>query len=213
MLCMVPLLLLAAYLAICHVQILQSRFDQDAEHQARNLSAVIDSHLKAQIAALQMLAASPLIDDPNRWSELYSTAQSFREGFGGNVVFADLSMQMLFNTRTPFATSLPKLPVPRGHAAAPAALATGKAAVGDSFIGPIAKEQLIAVAVPVLREEQVRFLLLGVLETRFFQGLLDQVSLPAEWSLTLLDGADTVMATAKRYCWWRMNPPAGRWAS
>lgn len=56
MLCMVPLLLLADYLAICHVRVLQSRFDHDAEHQTRNLSATIDSHIKAQIAALQMAA-------------------------------------------------------------------------------------------------------------------------------------------------------------
>jgi PAS domain S-box-containing protein len=110
------------------------------------------------------------------------------------VIFADLDMRMLFNTRVPFGTALPKLPRPKGRAAAPTAVETGKPAVSDSFLGPVAQEPLIAIAVPGLRDDKVAFLLLTTFEVRQFQDRMEHVILPAGWSLTLLDGNGAVMA-------------------
>jgi PAS domain S-box-containing protein len=198
-LCVLPLVILAGYLAINHVYTLQDQRDREAAHQVRNVATAIDLQLGAQIAALQMLAASPLADDPPRLHEFYHEAQGFHASFGGHVVLADRSMQMIFNTRAPFGAPLPKLPVPKGHAAAPAVLATGKPAVGDMFLGPIAKEPLVAVVAPLIRAGHTRFLLLSSIETRQFQHSLDEVALPAGWSLTVRDGNGEVMA--------RRSPP------
>lgn len=52
-----------------------------ASDQAYNITTAIDRHLNAQIAALKMLAASPLVDDPSRWNDLYIDAQGFRQNF------------------------------------------------------------------------------------------------------------------------------------
>jgi PAS domain S-box-containing protein len=189
-----PLVILAVYLAINHVRTLEDQRNQEATNQAHNIATSIDHHLEAQIAALQMLAASPLLDDPPRLNELYNEARGFRESFGGHVILADLSMQMIFNTRAPLGAVLPRLPVPKGHAAAPEALETGRPAVGDMFPGPIAKEPLVAVAAPVLRNGQTKFLLLSIIETRRFQQHVDEVALPTGWSVSILDGKDEVMA-------------------
>ncbi|MFZ1983280.1 MAG: PAS domain S-box protein [Desulfatitalea sp.] len=193
-LCVIPLVLLAVYQAATHVRALQSQYHQQAEDLAHNVAAAIDHHLAARIAGLQMLAASPLVDDPPRLSEFYREAQGSRESFGSHIVLADTAMQMLLNTRVPFGESLPKLPTPKGHAAAPEVLATGRPSVGDMFHGPIAKEPLIAIAVPVARAGQTRYLLLSTIEARQFQQRLDQVALPPGWILTLRDGRDEVIA-------------------
>lgn len=193
-LCVLPMVLLAGYLAIEHVTSLQSQRDQHAADLVCNVATAIDRHLDARIAGLRVLATSPLVDDPKRWHELYQEAQGFRESFGSHVVFADPSLQMRFNTRVPFGESLPKLPTPKGHAAAPEALETGRPSVGDLFLGPIAKEPLVAVVVPVLREGRTRFLLLSTIEASQFQRSLDQVALPAGWFLTLLDSKQEVIA-------------------
>ncbi|MFA5083652.1 MAG: cache domain-containing protein, partial [Hydrogenophilaceae bacterium] len=193
-LCMLPLVLLAAYLAGNHVLTQQAERDATAGNLAQNFAAAIDQNLNARIDALGMLAMSPLIDDPGRWRDLYQEAIGFQRNFDSHVVFADRDMHMLFNTRVPFGTALPDLPRPEGHAAAPAALATGKAAVGDIFIGPIAKEPLVAVAVPVQRQGRTAFLLIAVFEGRQFQQRLDEVALPSGWSLSLLDGRGEVIA-------------------
>jgi PAS domain S-box-containing protein len=198
-LCVGPLALLALFLAGVHVHTLQRQRDQGAWDRTRNLATALDHDLAARMAALQALAASPLMDDPPRLEEFYREAQGFRASFTGHVVLADLSTQMLFNTRVPFGTPLPKLPVPKGHAAAPAAMETGKPAAGDMFFGPIAKEPLVAVVVPIIRERRTKALLLSIIETKIYEQRLAEVAVPAGWSLTLLDGKNEVMA--------RRSPP------
>jgi PAS domain S-box-containing protein len=206
-LCVLPLVLLTVYLAGNHIHTLQTQRDRDAEDRVRNVANALDRNLSARIAALQVLAVSPLVDDPPRMKEFYKEAQGFRENFGGHVILADLSMQMLFNTRVSYGAVLPKLPQPKGRAAAPTALASGSPAVGDMFFGPIANEPLVAVVVPVIRNGQARGLLLSIIETRQFHQRLDEVALPEGWSLTLLDGEDEVMA--RRSPMDRENSPSG----
>jgi len=189
-----PLVFLAVLVAGRYVYTLQSQQDQEASDRVHNLATALDRELQARIAALQALAASPLMDDPPRLAEFYREAQGFRQSFTGNIILADLSSQMLFNTRVPLGAPLPKLPVPKGHAAVPAVIATGKAAVGDMFFGPIAKEPLVAVVVPVMRQGEMRALLMNILETAQFQKILDELALPAGWSVTLLDGKGAIMA-------------------
>ena len=186
--CVGPLILLAAYLAIDRVRHVQDDRDLRAADLAKNLAATIDQDLTARIGALHMLAVSPLADSAAHWEALYQEAQGFRQSFSSHVILADLEMQMIFNTRAPFGTALPRLPRPQGHAAAPIALETGKPAVGDTFHGPIAGEPLVAIAVPALRDGKVALLLLTTFETRQFQHYLDQTALPPGWSVALLDG-------------------------
>ena len=191
---MAPLLVLAIWLEVNHVGIRQRILDTAASEKAQNLATHIDNQIRAQIAALEVLASSPLIDDPARWSEFYTMALSFRSGFGGHVILADTSMQMLINTRSKLGSKLPKLPVPKGRAAAPIVLQTGEPTVGDSFLGPIAGEQLVAVVVPVVRGGRIRYLLLGTIETRRYQNLIENLAMPAGWLAVLRDGGGEIMA-------------------
>jgi hypothetical protein len=198
-LCVLPLVLLAIYLAMTHVRTLQAQYEREGEHQARNVAAAIDRQINTQIAALQLMTASPLLSAPQRLDEFYQEARAFRDNFGGNVILADPSMQMLLFTRQPYGTPLPKLPRPKGRAAAPTALETGKPAVGDMFTGRIIKEPLVAVAVPVIRDGRTKCVLLSIIETSQFRERLSEVSLPADWTVALFDGQGEVMA--------RRSPP------
>src|SRR3990172_10394332 len=103
-LCVLPLVLLAVYLAVYRVQTIQAERDLEAENLAKNLATAIDQHLNTRIGALHMLAVSPLADDASRFKELYQEAQGFHQSFGSHVILADLNMRMLFNTRVPFGT-------------------------------------------------------------------------------------------------------------
>ncbi len=193
-LCVLPLLLLALFLAVTHVRTLQVERTQEAANYLHNAKVALDRTLGWRIGGLQILATSPLADAPARMGDFYQEALRFRSQLGGHIILADPQMQMLFNTRVDFGTALPKLPKPKGHAAAPAALATGRPAVGDQFFGPIAKEPLVAIAVPVLRDGTPRALLLSTVEAVQFQERLDVLSLPADWILTLVDGNNAAIA-------------------
>jgi len=189
-----PIVLLALFLAGLHIRTLQRQQDQEAKDQTLNIMKTIDRDLSARIAALRTIAASPLVDDPSRLEEFYRSAQGFRENFTGHIVLADMSTQMLLNTRVPLGSPLPKLPAPKGFAAAPYVMKTGKPAVGDMFPGPIAKEPLVAVVAPVKREGQTRALLLSIIETRQYQELLDDLTLPGGYSASILDSKGDVIA-------------------
>ena len=193
-LCVGPLGVLSIYLAIERVRDVQDNRDREARGIATTLAGDVDQFLNARIGALGMLAQSPLIDVAARRAELYEEAQAFRRSFGGHVIVADPGLHMLLNTRVPFGTALPPLPVPKGRAAVPIAFASGRPAVGDLFIGPVAKEPLVAVAAPALRDGRAAFVVLTVFEVRQFQAQLEAVGLPAGWSLALLDGSGGTMA-------------------
>jgi PAS domain S-box-containing protein len=196
-LCVLPLLFLAVYLAVNHVQTLKNQRERDAVGRVLSVASTIDSQLRAHIAGLQLLAESPLIDNPPRLHEFYKEALAFRTSYGGHIILADLSTQMILNTRVPFGTSLPKLPVPKGHAAVPLVLATGKPAVSDMFYGPIARQPLVAVVAPIIRNNRIKFFLVNTFEVRQFQHILDELLLPAGSSVTVLDGKNGVIVHSR----------------
>jgi PAS domain S-box-containing protein len=193
----VPLTLLYLLFAGVYVHKIQQEQNRAAADQARNLAKAIDRDLESRVAVLLTLAGSPFLDDPIQLERFYRQAQAYREYFSGHVVLADVSMQMLLNTRKPLGEPLPTLPEPKGHAAAPEVMKTQKPAVGDMFFGPIAKETLVAVVVPVMRNGNIKAILLSIIEARQYQKILDDLSLPPGWSATLLDGNDEVMADRK----------------
>ncbi len=193
-LCILPLILLATYLVINVIITTQQKQDQEATRLANDFNTLIEQSLDSRIRALNILAMSPLIEQETTWPALYREAQGFEQSFGSQVILANPAMQMLFNTRVPFGTPLPRLPVPRGHAAAPTALATGQPAVSDQFRGPVANKLLVAIAVPVTRSGKVIALLLTTIETRQLQDHIANMLVPDGWYLRLHDGNNTVMA-------------------
>ena len=196
-LCMFPLVLLALFLSSNYVDKIQEQQDQEAWRQVRNLGLAIDRELDARVYSLQALASSPLLDNLNQLEDFYEEAKRFRNVFNGHIILADLFSQMLFNTRVPLGSTLPKLPVPKGFAAAPAVLETGKPAVGDSFIGPIANFPLIAIVVPVLRQGELQALLINIKYSTEYQKILDGITLPHGYSISLLDSAGGVVASRR----------------
>lgn len=194
LLCVIPLLLLVIYIATVRVADLSAESARRAEQVARNLRVAIDNDLRARIAGLQAMADSPLADAPNL-RLLYLEARAYDTHFGGRVVLADTRLQPLFNTRVPFGDPLPpRLPTPAGVAAAPRALASGRPAVGDSFIGQSVNTRLVAVAVPVMRDGQARQVLLNTIEISAIQRLVESLELPAGWRATVTDGSGQALA-------------------
>ncbi|MEO8121750.1 MAG: PAS domain S-box protein, partial [Rhodoferax sp.] len=193
-LCVLPLVLLAAYLAIEDVRKGHNARNRDAENLAKNLVSVIDQGLSARIGALHMLAASPLADQVPRWLEFYEAAQGFHQSFGSHVIFSDPQRRMLFNTRMPFGAAPTLMPPHKGRGATLTTLETGQPAVGDVFLGPVANGPVVGVAVPGLRDGKTAFVVSTTIEIHQFQPYLEQMALPSGWSLALLDGTGETIA-------------------
>lgn len=195
-LCVLPLAALSIWLAFDNVQQVRANQQVQANNLAHNFATSIDQYLQARIVALQFLAASPLFDDASRLSELYAVARHYRASLDTHVIVAEVggSRRMLINTRVPFGEPLPDLPRPGGRSAAAEALATGRPAVGDLIKGPVAGEPLVAIALPVVREDRATYLLLATPEAAQFQRRIERVALPSGWILSLLDSRSEVIA-------------------
>jgi PAS domain S-box-containing protein len=192
---MLPLALLAIYLGFDSVLKIRAADDRASARLASQMASAVDQALQARMDALRVLAGSPLLEGTQRLADFYGEAQSARRTFGGQVILADLNGQMLIHTGYPFGSALPVLPRPAGNAAVPKALASGRPEVGDSFIGPLARTRLVAIAAPVGQAGTARQVLLTTLDMQQLQHVVDQVPLPQGWSIAVLDGASEAMVS------------------
>lgn len=194
---LLPLLVLATGLAAYHVQSGLTEMNASAGRRVNNYIAQIDSFLEARIMALEMLAQSSLADDPAHWPVFYAQAQAFQRSFNSHVIFTDAQRQMLFNTRVPFGTPLPRLPeAKQGRSAALEALETGEPVVGDIVQGPVANQPLVAIVVPGLHEGTVSHLLLVTTTSRELQQRVAALRQDRNWAITVRDSAGGVIASS-----------------
>lgn len=193
-LCVLPPLALSAILAAWHVDDVRRDHVEQAQRLAASTAGALDHHLRARLAALEILARSPLADDPSRPEGLYRAAQAYRETFDSHVALASPDGRMLFNTLVPLHEALPPMPRPEGRSALQLALSTTAPAVGDLFAAPLAGEPLVAMAVPGLRDGRVRFVLLSVAGTRHLARHLGEQPLPPQAALTLRDSLGAAVA-------------------
>ncbi len=193
-LCMLPLVLLAAWLAYDRVSAQHAAIEQEARHRVADAAGTLDLRLRPRLRALTVLSHAAAFDDVANWPVAHELARDFHEVFGSHVILADAQGRMLFHTDRPFGTPLPPLPVPAGVAAAPRALATLEPAVGDSFIGPVAGVPLVALAVPLQRDGQPDRVLLSPTQTARVQGWLDEIELPEQLRLSVFDSRRQLIA-------------------
>ena len=195
--CVSPLALLAAFLAIDYVRHEHDEHDLEARRLASALAGMIDHDLGLRIAALQILALSPLADDASRWPDFYREAHGFRQSLGSDVVFADLDQRMRFHTRAPLGATLPALAWPSGRAGLQTTPDRVKPAVSDLLRDPFGDEMLVAVVVPGLREGRAAFFMATAIGLTEFQTHLDRAALQDShpgWSVALLDGSGATIA-------------------
>jgi signal transduction histidine kinase len=196
-LCVLPLLLLAGWLAYDSFHERRLHVEQDSLRLAANYAAIVDRQLRSRIRGLTLLDASPLVDDPAHWQDLYRQARVFREQFGGNVIFAVASepLRTVFDTKAPF-----RAPPGEWVGSETPAVAALAAAAGEPIVGNLCacrgdQQDSVALAVPVRREGRVAYVLTATFDAAYFGQLLQEASVPAGWRLSLVDGTGRPIAT------------------
>ncbi|MFG6485533.1 PAS domain S-box protein [Roseateles sp. BYS78W] len=190
---MLPLALLSTWLAVDQVRRLHTADDRAAQLLAQHLAGQVDELLGDRELALQLLASSPRLDEADL-ADFHRRARALRDLVGGEVVLADNQGRMLLHTARQLGDALPSLPRPGGHGAAPAALASGKPEVGDLFVGPVAHQSMVAVAVPVLRVGAAPRVLLTPIDVQRFEALIDAAAIPEGWHVVLRDSQGALVA-------------------
>ncbi len=198
-LCMMPLVVLGFVLVATQVRTVEERRSLVEQSLARTVARAIDQIFEVRLTGLELLArtmSDQASDSLGRFNatKARSLAQHYLVVQGTHVVIGSVSGAMLVNTRVPEGQALPNTTFYPGHAAMASAMASGSEVLGDIFIGPLAKTELVAIAVPMVMRSGERFGLMTTIETAELQRRIEQFNLPPTWSLTIKDGTGRTAA-------------------
>jgi PAS domain S-box-containing protein len=112
-----------------------------------------------------------------------------------NVVLIDVTGQVVLNTQVDFGSVLPRY---GNQAQLRQVFATGKTVISDVFTGGFSGKPAVSVAVPVMRQGQVIYLLSIAFNAEGLNGLLHQQKLPEDWIVTVLDSTGTITARTRK---------------
>ncbi|MBC5763943.1 sensor histidine kinase [Ramlibacter albus] len=197
--------LLARLAAVMQVPVLAAcvalfviQWDNQMDHareEMRTTTSAIAAKLRERFAAIErrmdkLAAEVPPGDDPQALAEFHAKASRVaRELEVEVIVLVRPDGQQVVNTRVPFGSPLPHSP--EGMLKA---VRTGRPAVSDLAVAPVAKVHAAGLSVPVIRDGHIAYGLNAGLEHTNFRRLLDTVALPEGWSACIADTRRTVVA-------------------
>ena len=171
----------------------------------RALAAAVDAELHRSVSALQALGQSPSLDlgELKRFHEVMRRLHAVRPDWV-TVTLADASGQQLANASQPFDAPLPKVVDPQSLERA---VRTARPAIGTLTEG---RRNVFAVPVrvPVLRGDEVRFVLTAAVRPENFVELLARQRIPPEWVISVFDAANARVARSRQHAEFLNRPPA-----
>jgi PAS domain S-box-containing protein len=192
--CTLPLLLLAAWFGFERLRDDREAVRHEASHLLAAAQSLIDQSVRARLAGLQALAASPLADDPAHAADFHREAQGYRAAFGSHVALVDAQRGTRLHTAVPPGSPAPPAPRPAGRSAIHEAFERGVPAVGDRFQGTLANDPLIGLAAPGLRDGRVAFVVGTIVPLRQIESLLTGLPPVPGFGVTLFDSQGTPLA-------------------
>jgi two-component sensor histidine kinase/PAS domain-containing protein len=191
----VPLLVFAAFLVSRYAQNDRVRFEREAAQIARHVRLVVDAELSALLSLLRGLATSSALAAGDL-AQFHVEAKRLVEGTSAVVVLRELGPRQLVNSGRPFGASLP--PAIMLSSANQAALAAGRAVVGDVYASPLSGETRIAVTLPIPRDGQPPYVLALTVPTSRIKDVLLPAA-PPGWVLGVGDRSGTFVARSERH--------------
>ena len=171
----VPPLLLAVVTTARWVNSERARLEVATRETNDRAMAQVDRYLAGKTAMLQALATSPAIDSDD-FKRLDEQARELLDLQGLNIVLRGLDGQQLINTRVPWGTTLPQVPVrePDRQAAI-----TRAPFISDLYPGVMARAPLARIIVPVIRNKEVWYTLTASLSPAALSKLLREAGVRA----------------------------------
>lgn len=192
--CIVPPLLVSAYLVTFAYTKARAGAENDIVDTARALRQAVDATLHGVQSSLQVLAASPSLrsDDLPAFDEM---AREVLQGLPGNVIaLIDATGQQRVSTMVPFGQPLPRTGVPD---LIRAVFNSGRPAVSGFFIGATSKLPQVGVGVPVFRDGKVVYALVLGLNPAGLAEILQRQKIPEDWTVAILDSGGTIVARTR----------------
>lgn len=189
--CAVPATLVASLLIVLAYRDGRAVLTERAAATSRLAMGAVDEEIRDAIAALQVLATSPPLEQDDLAAFHAQALRVLPLQPGRHVVLSDLGGRQLVNTLVPFGLSLPPHGQPRLQRAV---LDDGKAAVSDLVVDSLQHRPEVTVEVPVVVGGHVLYTLAMGLRPDRFADVLARVQPASDWVVTVIDRTGTVIA-------------------
>jgi signal transduction histidine kinase/ActR/RegA family two-component response regulator len=189
----VPVVLFAVALIVYHIQLERSSLERGMRDTARALALALDRDINDIKTGVETLVVSRHLDAGGDLARFYEEAAAVSRGFGGWAVLSDPSGRQVLNTSRPFGAALP-LPTPSSLEMMRGVAAGRRTFVSNVFIGTVSQEPAVIVAVPVIRDNEVRYVLDFPFPPTQFTNLLEEAALSRGWVALITDRDGGVVA-------------------
>jgi signal transduction histidine kinase len=169
----------------------RDRIAQSTIVTASALVSAVDRDLVSTTTAAQILALSPNLQSEDFVAFYREAGKLVPLVFGTNFALADASGQQLVNTLIPYGEPLPRYPNSRSQGRV---FETGKPVISDIIMSQVLHRPVIAINVPVMHDNQVKYTLsVGVFPERLTELLVRQ-KLPPSWIAAIIDTSGVIVA-------------------
>ena len=189
----VPVVLFAVGLIIYHTQLERSSLERGMRDTARALALALDRDVNDIKTGVEALAGSRYLNAPVDLAHFYEEATTVSKGFGGWAVLSDPGGRQVLNTSRPLGAALP-IPTVASLEMMQNVAAGRKTFVSNIFVGTVSRQPAVIVAVPVIRDDQVRYVLDFPFPPTQFTDLLQEASLSRGWIAVITDREGGVVA-------------------
>jgi signal transduction histidine kinase/ActR/RegA family two-component response regulator len=185
-----PLVALASFAILRAVDAQRAQIQREVGERVDNLLADVDRQISSIQAELQVLAVSPSL----RTGDFLAFDRQMRAALeirGTSIVLHDTRGQQLLSTNRPFGEPLPPATNTEMH---DRVVATGKPQISDLIIGAVLRRPILVLGVPVFRDGQVVYVLAMGIGPEILGAVLQDQSLPAEWTAGIFDRKGIIVA-------------------
>ena len=192
--CIVPAWAATAFLITRSYERERETLRSGTQVTARTLMQAVDGKIAGMESALWALATSPALTESNFAAFHIQAQQVQATQTAANIVLVTPSGRQIVNTLRPFGTTLPE----NGSTGKlMRVFATGKPAISDLFVGPVAQRPVVGIQVPVIRDGKIVYgLAMGAFPERISE-VLKQQNPPADWIISIFDSTGTIVARTR----------------
>jgi hypothetical protein len=188
----VPLLAFSGFLVLRSAEHEQEIMANTVRERTQAAAATIDYELSLLRSRLFVTAASQYLQAGDFAAFHAQASQAVWED-GLNIVLCDLEGQQIVNTRLAFGD---KLPVTTALDSIRRVVATGQPDISDLTIGAVSGQPMIAISVPVFRDDRLAYVLSFNIASRL-PAILARLDLPPDWIVAVTDHEGVTIARSR----------------
>ncbi len=168
-------------------RLLVEELERDLHQRAHGLQALVHAVVQAHPQA-----------SAREWME---HAVGYGQAYGMTVALIDAERRMIMNTQSPAGSKLPEPPNPPARRVLSEALAAGAPRIGDLVFGPVRREVVVPIVVPVSMPDGLKAdarlpsALVGAVPVSLYQALLNHRMLPDHLQIAVSDGSGALVAS------------------